>query len=190
MNNNTAGENKRLNDENLTTNTAQTAAADNDNGATEFGKFKDAKSLLNAYNALLSEFTRRCQKVKALEREKEFLSREKNLNVSSENPLGDEVGEEYADKSKLKNVSAEFFDDSKLREEKLNADNNFSCNLSYDELKNKIIREYLDSVSSLKPSVTLTTGNGGAIVAPPYKPKTISEAGELAVKILNDKEIY
>lgn len=31
------------------------------------GKFKDAEALLNAYNSLQSEFTKRCQKVKELE---------------------------------------------------------------------------------------------------------------------------
>lgn len=40
-------------------------------GATEgkvsYGKFKDAEALLTAYNALESEFTKRCQKIKELE---------------------------------------------------------------------------------------------------------------------------
>ena len=40
-------------------------------GATEtevsLGKFKDAQALLTAYNALQSEFTKRCQKIKELE---------------------------------------------------------------------------------------------------------------------------
>ena len=55
--------------ENLS-NSVHTAEADKDLGTAEnFGKFKDAKSLLNAYNALQSEFTRRCQRVKELERE-------------------------------------------------------------------------------------------------------------------------
>lgn len=39
-------------------------------GQTEvsLGKFKDAKSLLDAYNSLESEFTKRCQKLKELEK--------------------------------------------------------------------------------------------------------------------------
>ncbi|MBE5736805.1 MAG: hypothetical protein E7348_00185 [Clostridiales bacterium] len=32
-----------------------------------FGKFKDVDSLVNAYNSLQSEFTKRCQKIKELE---------------------------------------------------------------------------------------------------------------------------
>ena len=51
--------------------TAQTAVAEEDFGAPEeevsLGKFKDVSALLNAYNSLQSEFTKRCQKVKELE---------------------------------------------------------------------------------------------------------------------------
>lgn len=38
-----------------------------DKGAVSLGKFKDASALLTAYNALQSEFTKRCQKIKQLE---------------------------------------------------------------------------------------------------------------------------
>ncbi len=34
-----------------------------------FGKFKDAKSLLDAYNNLQSEFTRKCQKLAEIQKE-------------------------------------------------------------------------------------------------------------------------
>ena len=34
------------------------------------GKFKDVNALLNAYNSLQSEFTKRCQRIKELEAEK------------------------------------------------------------------------------------------------------------------------
>ncbi len=36
-------------------------------GAVSLGKFKDVSALLNAYNSLQSEFTKRCQKIKELE---------------------------------------------------------------------------------------------------------------------------
>ena len=51
--------------------TAQTAGAEENKGAEKqavsLGKFKDAESLLSAYNSLQSEFTKRCQKIKELE---------------------------------------------------------------------------------------------------------------------------
>ena len=40
-------------------------------GSTELGKFKDVNALLQAYTALEAEFTRRSQRLKALERETE-----------------------------------------------------------------------------------------------------------------------
>ncbi len=40
-------------------------------GSTELGKFKDVNALLHAYTALEAEFTRRSQRLKALERETE-----------------------------------------------------------------------------------------------------------------------
>ena len=38
-----------------------------DKGEVSLGKFKDVGALLNAYNSLQSEFTKRCQKIKELE---------------------------------------------------------------------------------------------------------------------------
>ena len=52
--------------------TSHAAAAEDTVGekesSTNFGRFKSAAELLNAYNSLESEFTRRCQKSKELER--------------------------------------------------------------------------------------------------------------------------
>ena len=49
----------------------QTAEAEKskgeDKGEVSLGKFKDVGALLNAYNSLQSEFTKRCQKIKELE---------------------------------------------------------------------------------------------------------------------------
>ena len=54
-----------------TTPLTQTAEAEKDEGgekgAVSLGKFKDVEALLNAYNSLQSEFTKRCQKIKELE---------------------------------------------------------------------------------------------------------------------------
>ena len=47
-----------------TTQDTETAAS------VSLGKFKDVNALLNAYNSLQSEFTKRCQRIKELEAEK------------------------------------------------------------------------------------------------------------------------
>lgn len=39
------------------------------------GKFKDVKSLIHAYNSLQAEFTKRCQRIKELEGEREVVDK-------------------------------------------------------------------------------------------------------------------
>lgn len=56
------------------------------------GKFKDVESLLKAYDALQAEFTKRCQRVKALEGEVERLS----LSTSEKSGNDETVSEEEA----------------------------------------------------------------------------------------------
>ena len=60
---------ERTNEQTL--NCAQPATAEEKTGAdneqVSLGKFKDVGALLNAYNSLQSEFTKRCQKIKELE---------------------------------------------------------------------------------------------------------------------------
>ncbi|MDE7300686.1 MAG: hypothetical protein K2N47_00805, partial [Clostridia bacterium] len=51
--------------------TAEPAEAEVKEAATELGKFKDVKALMEAYSALEAEFTRRSQRLKELEANKE-----------------------------------------------------------------------------------------------------------------------
>lgn len=51
--------------------TAEPAEAEKEEAAAELGKFKDVKALMEAYNALEAEFTRRSQRLKELEANKE-----------------------------------------------------------------------------------------------------------------------
>lgn len=52
-----------------TTETQETPQRETETEAVSYGKFKDASALLNAYNSLEAEFTKRCQKIKELEAE-------------------------------------------------------------------------------------------------------------------------
>ena len=72
-------------------------------GEVSFGKFKDAESLVNAYNSLQSEFTKRCQKIKELEgklAENESKATTQNTSEKTENEQVQavEVGEKTVDK--------------------------------------------------------------------------------------------
>ena len=188
------------------TTTSQTDAVSNNLGENGFGKFKDAKSLLSAYNSLQAEFTRRCQRVKELQREVDRLNK---INVNNNNftnlsngetSVSENINNSLTDAEAL--IMAERNGDGKIRAEQLNGGNNDlnfdrensinnSSNLTAlpNDIKQKIIREYLNDIENLKPSVTLMSGNGNAIVVPPSKPKSVAEAGELARRIFKNKEI-
>ncbi len=187
-----------------------TASADEDLGTAEnFGKFKDAKSLLNAYNALQSEFTRRCQKVKELERESAKFKKEQSLNSEYNEREREEITfleafpEAKNDVESLFDVAVSSGDNSKGRlgraylkkiisdyENKIkyynsaeyvkNAINNDS------EIKNQIIKEYLLAVEGSKPAIKLISGNGLATLSPPSKPKNLAEAGNFARQIFDN----
>ena len=99
MQNNLAGEKIT---ENSTSNfESHTTAVDMELGDENLslGKFKDVKSLFDAYNSLQAEFTRRCQKVKELERENERLNNE-ITNASKDSLL---VGENIEDETVAQN---------------------------------------------------------------------------------------
>ncbi len=208
--NQNAGEIKGNFDEVNLSNSVHTAGADEDLGTTEnFGKFKDAKSLLNAYNALQSEFTRRCQRVKELERESTQIKKEQNSNSSFSEREWEEKAFLEAFPNATINVKSLYDeavlsgDDSKGRlgraylkkiaseyEDKIKYYNSqeFIKNAAINdsEIKNQIIKEYLLAVEGSKPTITLISGNGMATVSPPSKPKNIAEAGNIARQIFDN----
>ena len=188
------------------TTTSQTDAVSNNIGENEFGKFKDAKSLLSAYNSLQAEFTRRCQRVKELQREVDRLSKINVNDNAFKNLSNGEIGVNESVNNSLTDAEALIMakrnGNSKIQAEQLNGGNNDlnfdsensinnSSNLTAlpNDIKQKIIREYLNDIENLKPSVTLMSGNGNAIVVPPSKPKSVAEAGEHARHIFKNKEI-
>ena len=59
-------DNEQIKIESQAVSTEEVSLGDTDIGIS-LGKFKDVKSLLDAYNSLQSEFTKRCQKLKELE---------------------------------------------------------------------------------------------------------------------------
>ena len=64
MENNNAGE--KITEQSTCNFESHTTTVENDLGdnSVSIGKFKDVKSLFDAYNSLQAEITRRCQKVK------------------------------------------------------------------------------------------------------------------------------
>ena len=108
------------------------------------GKFKNVEALVRAYGELESEFTRRSQRLRALE--EELASREKDEAPHA--PRG--------------------------QEELLRA-------VTEDEgLKARILGDYLQELRS----VPLMAGAGSGVIAEVKRPKTVAEAGDLALGYL------
>jgi argonaute-like protein implicated in RNA metabolism and viral defense len=158
------------------------------------GKFKDAQSLFDAYNSLQSEFTRRCQRVKELERENERLNKE--ITNASKNNLSSGVIEQEDVKKVAENTSLKVNDGTEevLAQQSLQEQIDYYKSREYlfnalnenQDVKDEIINGYLNSVQSSKPTVKLMTGNGSSVVTPPSKPKTLVEAGEIARQIFEN----
>lgn len=110
--------------------TADTAEAEQKSAAAETGKFKDVKALMEAYQALEAEFTRRSQRLKELEA----------------NKVTDAPAANGAENAEVPSQKAEKREDA------------FASPLS-DEVKNAVIEEYLNGVFS-KRGVPFVTGGG------------------------------
>lgn len=81
--------------------------ADNEFDATSLGKFADEKALLKAYNELEAEFTKRSQRLSALERENSLLKQEQaEENFGKDEVVQDETGS-AAEERKADSVSCE-----------------------------------------------------------------------------------
>ena len=55
--------------ETMTSQTVETEKGTGEDGNVSYGKFKSAEALLSAYNSLQAEFTKRCQRIKELEKD-------------------------------------------------------------------------------------------------------------------------
>ncbi len=195
--------------------------------STDLGKFRSVDALLRAYEALQSEFTRRSQRLKELEREAD------NSFASAEGGRGEKNGAEKLRKSAAqKRAEAKNFDtfvselesvraqnektpkteaeqpeipikgelgqgawESEINieqtdakpsvaggcgEETLSDDALYELVKKDEKVRLKIIGEYLTSIG--KSGAPLMKGGVGTLVAPPLKPKTIDEAGNMALR--------
>ena len=132
--------------------TAQTAEAEEVLGEkvdeVSLGKFKDASALLNAYNSLQSEFTKRCQKIKELESKLE--SADKATAPTEQVEIAQPV------------------QDTTVKDEE------------------QVLKEYLLGVLGRKPTAIVMDGAGVGVKTPVARPKTLSEAGDLAKNLFNN----
>ncbi|MBQ9795521.1 MAG: hypothetical protein IJW36_00980 [Clostridia bacterium] len=175
----------------------------NNEGSKMYGKFKDAESLLKAYNNLEAEFTKKSQKLSMLEGENEKVQNELIKQAEREKKV-----EEFVNKfefvkpfsgalkeSLLNNESADinvealnFISKTYKTAEDYSKDDEFLNNyiFSNKEIKDKTIKDYLKNITQNSP-IKMDSGSGSISLTPPSLPKTLSEAGKLAKSIIKQK---
>jgi len=183
-----------------------------------FGKFKDATSLLNAYNNLEKEFTKKSQKLSELTKQGEQnIDTNKDLISSESLPIFKQinwqtkVNQFFQDNPDAKSFSKDIANillsdnelaknskcldyayalvelKNKIKPADLMNDPNFIKDiLANENIKQKIIAQYLNSVSQSKHNVKFISGEPKSIspTRPSYKPKTIQEASNVLKKLL------
>ncbi len=139
-----------------TANSAEPTVVERDNtAAAELGKFKDVTTLLQAYNNLQAEFTRRSQRLKELEQ----------ANKDAVPPV-------QTDNEQAPSPTQMKWEDNDL----------LQAALQNSAVRDAIIADYIKSVANNK-GVAFVTG-GASVPAARNTPKTIKEAGELVKNFL------
>lgn len=155
------------------------------------GKFKDSAKLLDAYNELQSEFTRKCQKLSDAEKKLQEFTLDKNASESQESiqkeefawnkniseflqshknasNLVEEITDEIINDEALRNCDdglerayARVIEKKYIPHAELAKDQDFLEKYIYsnDQIKNKIIKEYVSTLQSRQNPITLS-GDG------------------------------
>lgn len=167
-----------------------------------YGKFKDAQTLLEAYNSLQAEFTRKSQKLA------EFQKKEEENAVFSNNDSLENILNDITDKEKYKKEVTEILDNNSdlsnlpnknqiafkiIKEaerktaETLNSHEYIDKYIeSNKEIKEKIISNYLSSLNNIPTAPKVISGNSSNIYFSPSLelPKTLKDAGDILNKML------
>ena len=167
-----------------------------------YGKFKDAKTLLEAYNSLEAEFTRKSQKLA------EFQKKNEDNALLSNNDSLEKIINDNPDLEKYKKEVTEILDNNKnisdlpnknhvaftiLKEaerksaEQLNNPEYVDKYIeSNEKIKEKIISNYLSSLNEVSTAPKVISGNSSSIYISPSlnMPKTLKDAGEILSKML------
>lgn len=172
-------------------------------GSNEFGKFKDADSLLKAYSNLEAEFTKKSQKLAALEIESEKIKNEVSKQAETERKVDEFVTRFEAIKpfssalkeSLIKDENCNLYEvamgiltNNYKSAESFIKDEEFLNNYIYsnNQIKEKILKDYVSKVTQNSP-IKVETSSSSISLTPPRVPKTIKEAGMMAKSIIKQK---
>ncbi|HIZ64122.1 MAG TPA: hypothetical protein H9670_06105 [Firmicutes bacterium] len=123
------------------------------------GKFQNVEALMRAYQELEAEFTRRSQRLKALE--------------AAALSAADGKTDKNADGTAAEDAQTENADDALLRAVRGN-----------EGVRTRIVGEYLASLSG----VPLLAGSGAGVTAPAERATTLRQAGALALGYLKHQK--
>ena len=172
-----------------------------DKGSVNLGKFKDAESLLKAYNSLQTEFTKKSQRLSELENSKTEFTREEKINKAiKELEQSYNIARNFTQDIKQAVKDVDSADYSQVVREELikNLEKNYKSANQYIEdeqflkdyvynnkaVRENIIRDYLANLTSTSPVRVVSNISGSIPVSPPNMPTTIKEAGRLAKNII------
>lgn len=173
----------------------------------ELGKFKSVEALLDAYNNLQSEFTKKCQMLSQIQKDKldlidENLKRNDNIIENQEEENEDQLNTFLSQNDEAKS----FVDEIKTYINQNNVspyqvawanvvlshlkDNDNKTNdpiinqyvLSDSNVKNKIIEDYIKNLQQSKPPITISSKSGERLSSViPDSPKTLEEAKNITL---------
>ncbi len=177
----------------MTTQTAQTAEAEESSGATDLGKFKDVDALMKAYNALQAEFTRRSQRLRALESAADNSSAEGEAGglIAPAETEAEPVAAEIAIPKEPSAVSeqgesaasaAQYIPAGGLTG--LSEDELYEAVRRDEKVRSRVIGEYLTSLSA--GSAPLMRGGTGSPAVAQKRPADFREAGKMALQFFKN----
>ena len=172
------------------------------------GKFKSVQALMDAYESLQSEFTKKCQQLSQYQKDKTDTSEDKQNSeekVEDQNEEGfnqeefvqflsdNDRAREYAEE--IKNAFGQISQKQKspyqVAWESVVANHLKQANkagdpiineyvLSDENVRNKIIESYIQQISSSAPPLTLSSGRGQSVAqVMPQRPQTLADAKKI-----------
>ena len=177
----------------------------------QYGKFKDAESLLTAYNNLQAEFTKKCQKLSELEKTQQQDLAPVFSKEDWQNKVTDFINTHSDAKKFATDISQEILTNPSLQskedalelawakvisqkykpvEDMINDDkfvNDYV--LSSQQIIQKVLESYIQDLNNKKIPPLVTTSSGGDVAfTPSPKANTLSEAKSLVEAIFNIKK--
>ena len=166
------------------------------------GKFKSVQALMDAYDNLQAEFTKKCQLLSQIQKDKIDLVEEENKETTAEKQLEQFLQENDEAKSYAEEIKEIFSTEEKAsplevawakvllnhikEQDKVNDPIINKYVLSDENIKNKILENYIKDLSNSKPPLVMSSQTGERLSGlMPDSPKTLAEAKKLVDKMFS-----